>query len=244
MLAEEDSYENNVTVEDTSWVENDIAADQNPRQDANAIFLVDMLDRMMDLEEKRKNVEKQIFENVNGARISFSRNAGFSGEKEHFSVEFAKFRDENLPPILGANHKRMIIHQDYAVLTSHLRISSRKKTDSQIVDNVRQASEASDANRDTIAKLRGTYGQAVGGVALPENDISWVKTLIQKHNTYYSQFVSKLKSVFYFALFNETWPSSGGKKNNKSRDHHNDGGDDDDNEENNHQQEAEEGRDR
>jgi hypothetical protein len=97
-----------------------------------------------------------------------------------------------------------------------------------------------------IAKLRGTYGHAVGGGVLPENDISWVKTLIQKHNTYYAQFVSKLKSVFYFALFNETWPpSSGGKKNtNQGRDHHNDDGDDDDNEENNHQEEAEEGRDR
>jgi hypothetical protein len=167
-MAEQTNEGSNVTVEDMSWVDADIAADQNPRQDANAMVLVDMLDRMMDLEEKRKNIEKQIFENISGARISFSRDAGFSGDKKQFSVEFAKFRDGNLPHILGAYHKRMIIHQDYADLTSRLRISSRKKSDSQIVDNVRQASEVSSANRYMIATFRERYGHAVReGVAPP-----------------------------------------------------------------------------
>jgi hypothetical protein len=67
--------------------------------------------------------------------------------------------------------------------------------------------------------------------------------LIQKHNTYYSQFVSKLKSVFYFALFNEAW-CSGGKKNNSTKNQGGDddgGEDDDDEDQNNLQEEREDG---
>jgi hypothetical protein len=181
-----------------------------PEQDANAVALVDMLDKMMDLDDIRKNIEKQLFDNIGGARDSFSSLYGFTGNKKLFSAQFAKFRDENLIHILGPNHKRIIIHRDYGDLTSRLRISSRKKKDSEIAANVQQASEASDENRRMVIYFRATYG---GGA--PENDISWVKTLIQKHNTYYAQFVSKLKCVFYFALFNETW-STGGKKKNKN----------------------------